>query len=1138
MGGQGAVIRPVLAMLACGAALVPAALHAEPVPRAAPVAGSIIRTRSGETAVLVPSTTARRAEMLQQLKAGDVMRTGGTGALALVFADQTQVRLGPNSVMVVREVRAGQPSALQLQRGRAWGRSPTGKTRLSVETPSATAAIRGTEWAIAAEEGETTLQVFEGEIEFANEAGSLTVSGGQAATARSGQAPARTVLVNRVGREQMLYYLSRDEGLAILARDPELAATYRAWFDEDAPPDFPPHLEADPESWAGRAFLLAWRGDLDEAARTADAGLARHAGAPALYEIRTRIALLQGDGELAERTVAAWLAQHPDDGAAYAMRAEVAFAYLGEPYAALADARRGTELDARRPASFATLAEIRLERGAPREALRAIDRAIALTPDDASLHARRAAILLERNRVRAARRSVERALELDPSLSIVRAALARYHVQTGHSDLALDELLAASADNPAYAPPLIDLAEVYYRAGEGEVAQQQLDAADRLDQANPQTPLARTAIALDRYAADDAIEGAREALRRYRARGGVYSSLSENRTTGSYVSEAFRFLGLEGWGRYYGDRVFDSFVPSAYFDQALNQTPSPFILAPRDYYSDRVFRPFDTQSGEDLDSVSSFIQGLLLDPLSVTGSEKTPQFSNERFLEAHGGARGFTVDGRHRAALFAGADGIVHTPVPFGFSVDLELAQERSTAVPERDFIHTDPTSATAYFGAEPGPDDRLVLFGSFKEQPRREGYPSVDDQGLVVGLNRLRGQERTAQAFGFWSHSFGARNMLAIGGGKGSRRYRSEYRQRPLDPFPVTEIGRTRIDDTYTILSGFYARTFGRLDLKAGVELIESDFVVGQRSSVEFPDGYVIVLTDTLDPPRKAHQDRYYADLRFWPRGAFQFQAHVALVETRDMRLMDRFDDPSTIDIRLGAAWEPATGHWLRLTAGRNTPRQVPFTLAPSTTLGLRENLLPAFFELLTPTELPGQVDSAIARWDAEWTPHLFTAAEYQHQRFGELLIASPDGQFAVDGDTARLHRLSATANLWIRGNIGFALAGAWTEGERAEQSLDGRTHLPFLPELTARASLVWTSTRRISARLTANHVGSAWGSDAERRLPAYTVVNAGLQWEPFDKAVELRLDLFNLLDARIQTTEFARGPGRAVLGSVLVRF
>jgi tetratricopeptide (TPR) repeat protein len=1129
-----------MAALASGALLVPAALHAEPVARTAPVAGSIIRTRSGETAVLVPSPTVRRAEVLQQLKAGDVLRTNGTGALALVFADQTQVRLGPNSVMVVREVRAGQPSSLQLQRGRAWGRSPSGKTRLSVETPSATAAIRGTEWAIAADEDATTLEVFDGAIEFANDAGSLTVSGGQAATARPGQAPTRVVLVNRVGREQMLYYLSRDEGLAMLAHNPRLAEDYRAWFDAAAVApqvDFPPLDQTDPDSWAGRAFLLAWQGQLDEALRSADNGLARHPASSALYEVKTRISLLQGNGALAEQTVATWLEQRPDDGAAYAMRAEVAFAYLGEPYGALADARRAVDLDDARPASFATLAEIRLERGATREALRAIDRAIALTPDDAGLHARRAAILLERNRVRAARREVERAMQLDPSLSIVRAALARYQVQTGHSDRALDELLAASAGNPAYAPPLIDLAEVYYRAGEDAVAQQQLDAADRLDPANPQTPLARTAIALDSYAADDAIVAAREAMRRYRARGGVYSSLSENRTTGSYVSEAFRFLGLEGWGRYYGDRVFDSFVPSAYFDQALNPTPSPFILAPRDYFSDRVFRPFDTQSGEDLDSVSSFIQGLLLDPLSVTGSEKTPQFSNERFLEAHAGARVFAVDNRHRPALFGGVDGILHTPIPFGFSLDLELAQERFSNLNPGESSKVDPVSATGYFGAEPTPDDRVVLFGSLRQRPARTTYGTYDDVLETPAVTSERSNERVLQGFGFWSHSFGARNVLTLGGGKADRRDVSDTRRELPGTFEPVTLTHGRIDEGFELLSGSYARTIGRVDLKAGAELIRGDFGYAQQENAVFPDGYVLYLSDTSSPPRESRQDRYYLDARFWPRGAFQFQAHAALVKTSDIRLIDLGDAATTLDLRFGAAWEPAEGHWLRVALGRNTPRQVPFTLAPSTTLGLRENLLPAFYELLTPTELPGQVDSVIGRWDAEWTSHVFTAVEYQHQRFGKFLIASPDGQFAINGDTARIHRVSATADIWATGNVGIALAGAWTDGHQAEPGDDGMTMLPFLPEITARASLVWTNQRRISARLAANYVGPVWGGFANR-LPGYTIVNAGLQWEPFDKAVEVRLDLFNLLDAEFRTTDYAQGPGRAVSGSVMVRF
>jgi tetratricopeptide (TPR) repeat protein len=1126
-------------MLVGGAALLPGALHAEPVARTAPVAGSIIRTRSGETAVLVPSPTVRRAEVLQQLKAGDVLRTGGVGALAIVFADQTQIRLGPNSVLVVREVRAGQPSALELQRGRVWGRSPSGKTRLSVETPSATAAIRGTEWAIVADEAATTLQVFEGEIAFANAAGGLTVSGGEAATARPGQAPTRVVLVNRVGREQMLYYLSRDEGLEVLADSSRWRGVYAAWFAAAAAAEAPPAPaldEADPDSWAGSAFLLAWQGDLDAAMRRADAGLARHPASSALHEVKARIALLEGDGALAEQTVAAWLERHPDDGAAYAMRAEIAFAYLGEPYAALDDAERAVRLDGARASSFATLADIRLERDATREALRAIDRAIALAPDDAGLHARRAAILLRANRVRAARRAIERAQQLDPSLSIVRAALARYYVQTGDGDSALDELLAASAGNPAYAPPLIDLAEAYYRAGDDAAAQQQLDAADRLDAANPQTPLARTAIALDRYAADEAIGAAGEAMRRYRARGGVYSSLSENRATGSYVSEAFRFLGLEGWGRYYGDRVFDSFTPSAYFDQALNKTASPFIQAPREFSPASVYRPLDPQAGIDLDSVSSFVQGLMLDPLSVTASERVPQFSNERFLEASLGFEGFDFENVRHLGVTASVDGILHTPVPFGFSVEGTFAREELVNPSPNGTFRNSPEQVSGYFGSEITADDGLVAWGAYERRDRHD--TSVSNDGFFDTLFSTESERRRIQAFGFYSHSFGARNLLSLGGGIGDARSVAVNRSTPQVPFPVTDVLSFDSRDRFTLLSAAYARGIGRVDLKAGVELVESSFRVDQSEDAVFDDGFVLPLDRRIGEPARAGQDQAYLDVRFWPRGAWQFQAHVAVVDGRDERL-NAVTLGTTIDARIGAAWEPASGHWLRLALGRNTPRQVPFTLAPSTTLGLRENLLPSFFELLTPTDLPGPVESVIARWDAEWSAHAFTALEYQHQRFGHFPISSPDGQLQIRADRARIDRLAGSFNLWATGNLGIAVNGALTRGRTDQPLPTTGNRLPFLPTRTGQVTLVWMmpAPMRLSAQLTGNYIGPQY-SFLGAQLHDYAIVNASLGWEPGDKRLELRAEVFNLFDSDFRVSDAAGGRGRGLSGSMLVRF
>ena len=79
--------------VALAAMIAGVAAEGAPVQRAAPVSGRIVATKAGETAVLVPENRARRAEMRQDLKAGDVLRTNAGGTLAIVFADQTQIPL-------------------------------------------------------------------------------------------------------------------------------------------------------------------------------------------------------------------------------------------------------------------------------------------------------------------------------------------------------------------------------------------------------------------------------------------------------------------------------------------------------------------------------------------------------------------------------------------------------------------------------------------------------------------------------------------------------------------------------------------------------------------------------------------------------------------------------------------------------------------------------------------------------------------------------------------------------------------------------------------------------------------------------------------------------------------------------------
>src|SRR5690242_8294985 len=118
------------------------------VPRTPPISGRIVAKKAGETAILRPLRGQRPAEVHQDLKAGDILRTNSAGTLAIVFADRTQIRLGQNAVLLVKAVQAGVPSQLELRSGAMWARAVRAETRLSIETPAANAGIRGTSWSV------------------------------------------------------------------------------------------------------------------------------------------------------------------------------------------------------------------------------------------------------------------------------------------------------------------------------------------------------------------------------------------------------------------------------------------------------------------------------------------------------------------------------------------------------------------------------------------------------------------------------------------------------------------------------------------------------------------------------------------------------------------------------------------------------------------------------------------------------------------------------------------------------------------------------------------------------------------------------------------------------------------------------
>ncbi|WP_068876802.1 MULTISPECIES: FecR domain-containing protein [unclassified Phenylobacterium] len=1071
---------------------------AQPVPRAAPVSGAIAAAKGGETALLVSETNLRRAEVRQQLKAGDTLRTNAAGTLAIVFADRTQIRLGRNSVLLVKQVTAGAPSALQLQQGSVWGRSPRGRANLSVETPSATAAIRGTDWALSVTEGATALQVFDGAVSLANDLGAVEVMAGQAARAALGQAPVLTVLADPVGREQMLYFVRREDGLELLGgRSPAFAAALRG---EGEPPPLDP---ADPLSYVGHGFLAAFAGDLRGALALSRDGLARHPDEPALHALQARAALLLGDAATAEAAVADALGRDPRNAAALALRAEIKADYRSQPYAGLVDAEAAVAADPRRPGGYAVLSKIRLERAADREALDAILAALARDPQNPELHARHAQVLLAQNRVHEAKAAIDRSLALDPSRATARAALAQYLVETGQIDAARDEVLAASADNPGYARALTQLAEIEYRLGDEGGALQQLDAADRLDPESPLTPVARTAIALHSYHVDDAIAGAREAIRRFQARGGVYASLSENRITGSYAAQAFRFAGLDEWARYYGDRVFDSYTPSSYFDQALNRLPDPTFVAPLELAG------FDVALGKSIAPLSTFLQGLVLDPLAVTYPKRRVQFFKEAFTEASLSTT-FSRDGDlRRPAVFATLDGLAHSPFPVAYSLTAGHRQADRRGGAAQAARAENAEYLRGWLGAETGPYDNLAAFVDLEQLTTDEEEPT---SGLPASSRR-----KDAVLFGFWNHKFGDRDVMTVGVG---------HRNRSRDQDVA---GGAAIDweSRFTVLHASYQKSFDRLDLEAGLEAVR------QRAA-----------SDTSGPPltvdvsrSRFRQERAYVDARWAPYGPLILQGQAAVVDSRIRQSGAAFypvarlaaTDDTTVDFKLGAALEPGPGHWVRAAFVRETSSEVAFTFAPTNPAGLRADYAAANYA--------GAFDSAIVRWEAEWSARVFSSLEYQRQAFDGLVIQTPDDQPRLGFADAEIERFRAAINLWPGGNVGLAASYARSDGE-GTQLLGGAAlpdrRLPYLPRHFVQTQLSWSHPARVKLELRQTWASSVVDFAGDRRGASH-VTDASLVWEPLDKQAEVKLVVENLFGADRTMRPSA---GRLIAAAAAYRF
>ena len=1182
--------------------LVPVAIAVASVPRAGIPTGKVVSANGDETIQFISEANWRSVEIEQDLLVGDKLRTGPNGGLALRFVDQTLIRVHRNSELVVKNVGGGTQAELDLSLGQIWARALEGGDGVEVTTPSATAAIKGTDWSMAVDpDGRTTLVVMSGVVNLSNEFGAVDVGAGEAAIAEIGRAPNKIILSSPPGREQMLYYLQasgmfawlpatdlggpeqRHRRQALMARDPqsltpaervelaELASRFdgQAVAAELLRPLGP--RSSQPSDIAARMALLEafaaamtrdWLGAIG-AFEAADAGvtgrrqlsarvgrylsliLSGRAAEARAYE--PEIAALTADSY--QPLAKAWFAavagdmlgaikitqeaepMYPEEPLLPVFRAQLAMA-LGDEAQAREAAAKAAQIDPMNASLLMTEAAILSDYDQNFKGARAkLEQAIEVAPGDADLwnnlaialdeledypgaeqahlnaialdpyashqHSNYARYLVIHNKLDQAKQEIDIARQLDPGNFAALQVQGVWLIAQDRMEEAAEVLLSSVAANPSVSSSSVMLAIAQYQAGQVDAAMQSLDSGDRLDPNDPDIALVRTVIALNQSQAGEAIRSARDAYRRYLRQGKVTSPLAAARGTGSYLFSAFSNLTLNDWGRAYGDFAFNPFDSSSQFYQAAAPVTAPVIDG-----SDQVKTNF-----------SSALQGLAIDPLSVSGRSRYIDLVRRPFFDPVIGAGGIF---RHDDADGWSTNATVNAFTNQGLPVSLfasfthEDNGEDATNVLNGDFI------GNVFLGTEFDPSNRMFVFGqgeSFEDSlptrlPISEELPGAQDSSL-----------KTYIAGAGYSHRFGADNvLLALAGVAGADQ---DFR---ID-FGSVGFADVEFDAEAESHGGFgslaHYISVGDVTLRYG---LEGQIDEGNEDQSLIFDGSVD-SSDIFNVDTDRNSARLFTDavVQFDPRASLEFGVNLARYDD------DSGNDAARLDPRFGAGWLFAEGHWLRAAYRHDTTLPIAGSLAPVATMGMT----PA----AVGTEAGGLVKTAAVRWDAEWTERFFTALEYQHQEIDDYTVGWLDQAILLPGpDVAEgdLDILTLSVNTWILEEFGLFAQGSLIDSDNERDGGD----LPLIPDWQAKFGFTWVSPIDLRFNVTENLVGSRPGDLEGNDLSSFATTDVTFAWQPFDRHIQLSAGVLNVFDEDYHIAHDVPAPGRVFTINGEIRF
>lgn len=619
-------------------------------------------------AELAPWTATAIKERIQ---AGGYVKTLANSQIGLMLPDRNPLRLSQNSQMQIKsmdDTRQWMQTTIRLDAGRAWSNArpqaapnaagqATG--RVVMETPSATLAIRGTDWEVEVRpDGSVLLVVVSGRVQMSNALGVLQVDAGQAALAEKNKAPARLELVNPRDRVQWVS---------------SWQAQPRRWAAK---------ADTDADGRYGPTVARMEAGDWDAALRGLQAGMERHE--PGALALAADVLLARGDVTQA----IALLAQAPDttasDGVLLALQAR-ALARADR----VGDARNGLahlpEVVAHHPEVQLAQGELALLDGDWQAGQKAFLEVLAHDPGIARAWYGLGVIHAERGNFQAAQEALQTALKGDALFLPARIELAHVamlmddfqqaqsqldavlavapsdylaltasgfnKLRAGRPSAAMDDFLKSGIIEPRYARNALYSGIAFYQLGELPRALEAVRRAAELDQHDPLPHLFESLMQSDDRAFFEAIESAQAAQIRLPFLKSLNPVMTNQRGLGS-VGGALAAFGMEEWAGWYAQRAH-----------------SPFTAASQLFYADRQTETFSKSS--------NLMMGFLTDPTVFGASNRSSTLLPSP--GHYGSVEGFYQSDEWRQEMVVGAvNGLVVSPIPMAYSVTADWPRLRS----------------------------------------------------------------------------------------------------------------------------------------------------------------------------------------------------------------------------------------------------------------------------------------------------------------------------------------------------------------------------------------------------------------------------------------------------------------------------